>query len=404
MIDELMTLDLSGDGLDDSLLYYDESGKCNILSDFDYDGNYEQLTQFSGTDYWGNPTDVMVMVDTDNNGVLDTGFYEQSDELGNIVAHADFNDYNQDGQIDMLKGYADTTGDGLFDVVTTLHGDNTDSPILQTMDISIDQTGDQTPDVSLHAEIIDSTGDGQPNIVEMVMSDSYGQEFSFEVPYDEYVAALGEDYSNSVPDLAFNTSVFQANMIGAAQFNPATANPDLVSGDPVVDMEHWEFQGPTGRCAIYAQKFVIEEAIGREVPIEELVAVAEEHGWFNEASGGGTTTLNMDKLLEYYGVESEMSFNNDINALEEALNSGKNVIVGVDSGQIWYGDPNNIFSPETQADHAVQVIGIDHTNPENPMVVLNDSGTPEGCGELVPLDVFENAWNAGDSQMIVCTA
>jgi hypothetical protein len=99
-----------------------------------------------------------------------------------------------------------------------------------------------------------------------------------------------------------------------------------------------------------------------------------------------------------------MSFDNSIDSLEEALDNGNKVIVGVDSGQIWYGDENNIFSPENTADHAVEVIGIDKSDPDNPMVVLNDSGSPDGCGELVPLDVFENAWNAGDSQMIVCWA
>ena len=99
-----------------------------------------------------------------------------------------------------------------------------------------------------------------------------------------------------------------------------------------------------------------------------------------------------------------MSFNNDIESLEEALNDGHKVIVSVDSGQIWKGEENDIFSPETTADHAVEVIGIDRTDPENPMVVLNDSGTPNGCGELVPLEVFENAWSAGDSQMIECWA
>jgi len=399
MIDELLTLDMSGDGLEDSLLYFDENGGCAIVSDFDYDGNYEQLTYFSGTDYWGEPTDVMVMVDTDNDGNLDTGFYDHADEFGNLVAHGEIYDYNQDGQLDMAKMYTDSTGDGLFDVVTSIHSDNSESPILQTMDINVDQTGDQTPDVTVHTEIIDSTGNGQPDMVELSMTDSYGQEFSYEMPYDEYVEMVGEENG-----FGFTTTCFTGNMVGAAQFDPALSNPNLVSGDPAIDMEHWEFQGQTGRCALYAQKFVIEEALGREIPIEELVAVAEEHGWFNEAAGGGTTTLNMDKLLEYYGVDHEMSFDNDINSLEEALNEGKNVIVGVDSGQIWYGDPNNIFSPETQADHAVQVIGIDHTDPENPMVVLNDSGTPNGCGELVPLDVFENAWNAGDSQMIVCYA
>lgn len=401
MIDELITLDMSGDGFDDSQLYFDENGGCAILSDFDYDGNYEQLSYFSGTDYWGNPTDVMIMVDTDNDGKFDTGFFDQADEFGNLVAHSEFNDYNQDGQLDMAKVYFDSNGDGLFDTVTSIHSDNSESPVLQTMDINLDQTGDQTPDVTLHQEILDTTGDGQPDVVAINMTDAYGQEFSYEMPYDEYLATIGVESGDA---LAFTTTCFTGNMVGSAQFDPSLSNPDLVSGDPVVDMEHWEFQGPTGRCAIYAQKFVIEEAIGREVPIEELVAVAEEHGWFNEAAGGGTTTLNMDKLLEYYGVDHEMLFDNDINSLEEALKDGKNVIVGVDSGQIWYGDPNNIFSPETQADHAVQVIGIDHTDPENPMVVLNDSGTPNGCGELVPLEVFENAWNAGDAQMIVCNA
>lgn len=401
MIDELITLDMSGDGFDDSQLFFDENGGCAIVSDFDYDGNYEQLTYFSGTDFWGNPTDVMVMVDTDNDGNLDTGFFDHADEFGNLVAHGEFNDYNQDGQLDMAKMYYDSNGDGLFDAVTTIHADNSDSPVLQTMDINLDQTGDQTPDVSIHTEILDTTGNGQPDMVELSMTDSYGQEFSYEMPYDEYLEAIGDEEGAG---FAFTTTCFPGNTVGASQFDPSLADPNLVSGDPATDMEHWEFQGPTGRCAIYAQKFVIEEAIGREVPIEELVAVAEEHGWFNEAEGGGTTTLNMDKLLEYYGVDHEMSFDNDIDALEQALNEGKNVIVGVDSGQIWYGDPNNIFSPETQADHAVQVIGIDHTDPNNPMVVLNDSGTPNGCGELVPLDVFENAWNAGDSQMIVCVA
>ncbi len=401
MINELITLDMSGDGFDDSQLYFDENGGCAIVSDFDYDGNYEQLTYFSGTDYWGEPTDVMVMVDTDNDGNLDTGFFDHADEFGNLVAHSEFNDYNQDGQLDMAKVYFDSNGDSLFDTVTSIHSDNSESSVLQTMDVNLDQTGDQTPDVTLHQEILDTTGDGQPDVVAINMTDAYGQEFSYEMPYDEYLETIGVESGDA---LAFTTTSFTGNMVGSAQFDPSLSDPNLVSGDPAVDMEHWEFQGPTGRCAIYAQKFVIEEAIGREVPIEELVAVAEENGWFNETAGGGTTTLNMDKLLEYYGVDHEMSFDNDINSLEEALKDGKNVIVGVDSGQIWYGDPNNIFSPETQADHAVQVIGIDHTDPENPMVVLNDSGTPNGCGELVPLEIFENAWNAGDAQMIVCNA
>ena len=52
--------------------------------------------------------------------------------------------------------------------------------------------------------------------------------------------------------------------------------------------------------------------------------------------------------------------------------------------------------------HAVQVIGIDYSNPDEPMVILNDSGTPDGCGEMVPLDTFLDAWEDGNCQMITC--
>lgn len=397
MIDNLVTLDTTGDGLDDSVLSFDENGDFVVATDSNYDGNFEQVQYFSGVDYWGNPTEVSVMVDSDNDGNLDTGVAEGFNESGEVVTHAEFNDYDQDGEFDMMKLYEDTTGTGQFDVVTSIHADNTDSPVLHKIDIQMDQTGNQTPDVNVHAEILDSTGDNQPDLVKMTMTDSSGQEFSYEMSYDEYLAQGGEDFGYS-----YTTNAFPANMLGAAQFDPAMSDPNSVAGDPASDMQYWEFQGQTGRCALYAQKFAIEEALGREIPIEELVAVAEEHGWFNDANGGGTTTLNMDKLLEYYGVDHQMSFDNDIDSLEKELKDGKNVIVGVDSGQIWYGDENNIFSPETNADHAVQVIGIDRTDPGNPMVVLNDSGTPNGCGELVPLDIFENAWKAGDAQMIVC--
>lgn len=390
MIDNLITLDTTGDGLNDSLLYFSEIGEVTIVSDCNYDGIFEQVQCFSGMDVWGNPTEAVIMFDTDNDGNLDTGAAISSNELGQVTDFTKFNDYNQDGEFDMIKIYEDTTGLGQFDMVTTIHSDNSDSPVLQKIDVHMDQTGNQTPDMSIHTEIIDSTNDNQPDLVKITMIDSYGQEFSHEMTYNDYIAN-GEN-------LRYTSSVFPANTIGATQFDPAMSNPDLVAGDPVEDMQHWEFQGNTNRCAIYAQKFVIEEALGREVPIEELVAVAEENGWYND----GTTSLNMDKLLEYYGIDKEMSFDNDIDSLENALNEGKNVIVGLDSDQIWYGVENNIFSPETNANHAVQVIGIDRTNPDYPMVVLNDSGTIDGCGELVPLEVFKDAWNAGDAQMIIC--
>ncbi len=391
MLDELMTLNLMEFEYDDSILIYDEQGDCAIASDFNHDGNYEQIQYYSGLDFWGNPTNSVVMVDTDNDGNLDTYFEDISNGYGDIIAHVEANDYDQDGRYDMIKEFNDSTGNGQFDILTTIHYDNTDSPILETIDVQVDETGNQKVDSNVRIEVLDTTNSGNPDTVRITQLDATGQEYSYEMSYQEYIA------QNSELTIDYTTS-FLGNTMEIERFNPELSDPNLVSGNPIEDMKYWEHQGNTNRCAIYSQKFVLEEVLGRELPIEELVSIAEENGWYDD----GTTSLNMYKLLDYYGVESEMSFDNDIQSLEEALQDGKNVIVSVDSGQIWYGNDNNIFSPDTRADHALQVIGIDRTNPECPMAILNDSGTLNGCGELVPLEIFENAWKAGDAQMIIC--
>lgn len=175
-----------------------------------------------------------------------------------------------------------------------------------------------------------------------------------------------------------------------------------IYGNPEKSMEYWEYQGETNRCALYAQKFVIEEFTGQEIDIEELADTAETLGFFSE--DGGTPCIYMNRMLDYYGVENEVSYGNTIEDLEESLNSGDKVIVSLDSGEYWYNESflMDLFDPANGPDHAVEVIGIDESDPENPFVILNDSGTPEGCGERIPLEVFKDAWEDGNNHMIVC--
>jgi hypothetical protein len=87
---------------------------------------------------------------------------------------------------------------------------------------------------------------------------------------------------------------------------------------------------------------------------------------------------------------------------------GRGVVVGVNADELWDQGPlatfwnwfceqlgldNALFTP---ANHAVTVIGIDISDPQNPMVILNDSGTPDGAGVLYPLDKFMDAWENSD--------
>lgn len=390
MIDSLITPETISA---ENTSWEDESG-YHVGYDTNNDGQYDTVETYAGFDAYGNPTHYEISYDTDHNGMMDTVMGVDMNEYGQQVDTYESYDYDQDGRMDMTKLYVDNTGDGEFDQVTTTRLDTSDSDVVMTMDTQIDQSGNHQADQGINMQFIDQTGNGEPDIVHLELTDGQGNVLEQQdMTYEEFI---------NMNQMNYSSACMGENL--AAQFNPNDADPDAVAGTPAEDMEHWEYQGQTGRCAIYAQKFAIEAITGREIPIEELVAVAEENGWFVPGENEGTVSLNMDKLVEYYGVENEMSFNNDIESLEEALNDGHKVIVSVDSGQIWKGEENDIFSPETTADHAVEVIGIDRTDPENPMVVLNDSGTPNGCGELVPLEVFENAWSAGDSQMIECWA
>ena len=52
----------------------------------------------------------------------------------------------------------------------------------------------------------------------------------------------------------------------------------------------------------------------------------------------------------------------------------------------------------TEADHAVVVTGVDT---RAGVVHLNDSGTPNGRDEQIPLATFTQAWSTGNNLLIV---
>lgn len=301
--------------------------------------------------------------DTDANGIFDA-FTMTMDADGDgfddtlLVGR----DYDQDGTADNVKVFQDTNGTGDFDTVINIHNDNSDPNVAYRYEVDVDFNGDHQPDQ--HYE-------------DVIPADS---------PY------LNHGYADY-----FSLGSAQAD----GRFDPDTPS-EYVAGTPAEDMEVWECQGHTNRCALFAQKFAIEQLTGQDIDIEEFAAIAKENGWFTEQ--GGTNGLNMDKMLQYYGIDHDVTYDADMQDLETALRNGEKVIVSVDSDQIWYGTDNDIFSPGTSSDHALQVIGIDYSDPDAPMVILNDSGSPAGCGEMVPLETFEAAWSTGDHQMIVCRA
>ncbi|WP_414624802.1 hypothetical protein [Calothrix sp. CCY 0018] len=194
------------------------------------------------------------------------------------------------------------------------------------------------------------------------------------------------------------------------EFDYEYDNSDII-GDPDDYTEHWHMQQNLDTCAVVAQEFILDD-IGEDYGIdfseEELMEEAIENGWYT--SGGGTALDDVGKLLEANGVEIEINEGCTLEDLENKLEDGQKIIVGIDSDEIWYSESDfddsmyeALGMPGQAANHAVQVIGIDNSDPENPVVILNDPGTPDGKGLRVPADEFVDAWEDSDHYMMSTT-
>lgn len=332
--------------------------------------------------------------DTNGDGIIDT-YGSDIDTNGDGYADTSIlaQDTNNSGMVDRIFVFHDTNGDGNADVFAKMHDYNQDG-IIDSINTHQDMNGDGQYEYL--SKSYDSTGDGNIDVVD-IYYDSNGTGNADVHQMYAYDPTSGKLTPNEVAGFEVGGTYYWE----LENFDPTSVtNPDAISGDPASAMEVWECQGQTNRCALYSEKFVIEELTGQDIDIEDFADIAKEHGWFTES--GGTTFLNMNNMLDFYGIENEMSFHKSIEDIESCLNSGGKVIVSIDADEIWEGKNNNIFAPESGANHAVEVIGVDRTNPNNPMVILNDSGSPSGRGEMVPLDIFEGAWEVGDRQMIEC--
>ncbi|MCD4720208.1 MAG: hypothetical protein K8S13_10175 [Desulfobacula sp.] len=191
-------------------------------------------------------------------------------------------------------------------------------------------------------------------------------------------------------------------------FDPDAADPDAVLGDPATDMAQWHQQTYSDSCAIVSQEFILDTVLDHDFSEEELVELANEKGWYTP--GGGTTLPNMGRVMEHFNLEVAYDENCTLEDLSEKLENGEKIIVALDSDEIlnpgmgedeplalYYGIPGQ------GANHAVQVIGIDQSDPDNPEVIINDPGTPNGKALSIPAADFNEAWEDSNHYMVSTT-
>ncbi len=180
---------------------------------------------------------------------------------------------------------------------------------------------------------------------------------------------------------------------GAAHAAPGTPSPPAnhhagMHGDPAAAAPYWHYQQQDYDCAEMAVADVIGQITGRQPTEDEITATAENtpsvsHPGSIYHPSGRTSNQDLVVLLEHYGVRAA-GVHTDTDALEQDLDQGRRVIVGVNDKTIWNESGNR-----TQENHFVVVTGIDD---KAGVVHLNDSGARAGRDEQVSIATFEQAW------------
>lgn len=211
--------------------------------------------------------------------------------------------------------------------------------------------------------------------------------------------------------------------VAPALATPAYASAGGLYGDPTAAAEFWR-QQQYDDCVLMSSADVVGEVTGTLPSEQQIIEMAQTtpstvhpgsiymkpSDTNDPDSGMGANTSDVPALLARYQVAAKVTDKDSagqtgiptgLEGLEQALGGGHKVIVSVASALIW-GEPvtNKDENGNPVSDHAVVVTGVDTAAR---IVHLNDSGTPDGRDERVPLKVFIQAWDASDDLMVVTT-
>jgi predicted double-glycine peptidase len=187
-----------------------------------------------------------------------------------------------------------------------------------------------------------------------------------------------------------------AGVAHAAPGAPSTNNEEM-HGDPAAAAPYWRRQQQDLDCGEMAVADVIGEITGQQPSEDEINAAAGNipsgsHSGPIYRPAGRTSNGDLQPLLAHYGIQAA-SVHTNIAALEQDLDQGHKVIVGLNDRIIW-----NDSGDRSVENHFVIVTGIDT---RAGVVHLNDSGAKAGRDEQVSLETFETAWGTSNNFAVV---
>jgi len=189
------------------------------------------------------------------------------------------------------------------------------------------------------------------------------------------------------------------------------ASPDIL-GCPNAQADFWDLQEFADNCEPTAESFIIRQFGFDDISPTDFAYISQANGWYTP--GGGTSPDFIGEMMDLFGIDNHTNANASIQDLASEIAQGHGVIVGIRAEQLWdqgplqdllnwveaqFGLDNPNDSP---ANHAICVTGFDLSDPDNPQVIVNDPGHPDGQGAAYPLDRFMDAWE-NSSFMLTAT-
>jgi Peptidase_C39 like family len=188
--------------------------------------------------------------------------------------------------------------------------------------------------------------------------------------------------------------------VTAAVVSAGVARADgQMYGDPDAAAPYWRYQHQQD-CGLMAVADVIGQLTGREpsqigMELRGIFTKSESHRG-DVYHFDGTSPQDLVLLLQKHGIQSDLTTGNSMGTLEQDLASGHKVIAALNAETIWNYPAGE--GSRTTPDHAVVVTGVDTGSN---IVHLNDSGTPNGRNEQIPMATFSQAWATSDDLLIV---
>ncbi|NVO20241.1 MAG: hypothetical protein HXX13_11100 [Bacteroidetes bacterium] len=156
-------------------------------------------------------------------------------------------------------------------------------------------------------------------------------------------------------------------------------------------------------CVLHAEMYILQ-LFKFKVDLITLLELSDKYGWLSK---GGVQFKNIGKLLEFFGFKVERKTNALPKDINEAIEQGYKIIVGVDKGELFlHSKLERIYEIiedwiEKRPDHALIVTGVQMKADSADSVSVINFENEQPVNYIIPFSQFMDAWKDSDNYMVM---